>query len=93
MNLLSSWKSLNVIWGIIEPFVLNLIKKQVPSSITKLYENPAKFTQPLLDSLFKLKNKVKDSPNSLDDYCFNQGVNALETYAHYLLGTVEKLRA
>jgi hypothetical protein len=93
MNLFSSWKTLNVLWGIIEPFVLNLIKKQVPGSITKLYENLAKFTQPAIDSLFKLKNKIKDTPNSLDDYCFNQGVAALDSFAKYLLGTVEKLRA
>jgi hypothetical protein len=93
MNLFSSWKSLNVIWGIVEPFVLNLIKKQVPDSITKLYENLAKFTHPAIDSLFKLKNKIKDTPNSLDDYCFNQGVDALDSFAHYLLETIEKLRA
>ena len=91
--LFSSWKSLNVIWGLIEPFVMNLVKKQVPSTITKLYENLAKFTQPAIDSLFKLKNKIKDTPNSIDDYCFNQGVNALETFANYLTGVVEKLRA
>jgi hypothetical protein len=93
MNLFNSWKTLNVLWGTIEPFVLNLIKKQVPGTITKLYENLAKFTQPAIDSLFKLKNKIKDTPNSLDDYCFNQGVNALDSFANYLLGTVEKLRS
>lgn len=89
----SNWKNINVIWSIIEPFVMNLAKKKVPATITKLYENLAKFTQPAVDSLFKLKSKIKESPNSLDDYCFSQGVNALDSFAHYLLGVVEKLRA
>ena len=40
-----------------------------------------------------LKLKIKTSPNKLDDYCFNQGVNALESFANYLLETVKSLRA
>lgn len=96
MNLLSlvrNWKDLNAIWSIIQPFVLKLIQKKVPTTITKLYENLAKYTQPAIDSLFKLKDKIKKSPNELDDYCFNQGVNAIETFANYLLKKVRELRA
>lgn len=96
MNLLlliKNWKDFSAIWLIIQPFVLKLIKKNVPNSITKLYENLAKYTQPAIDSLFKLKEKIKNSPNELDDYCFNQGVNAIETFANYLLEKVRELRA
>lgn len=96
MNLLSlirNWKDLSTIWNILQPFVLKLIQKKVPSTITKLYENLAKYTQPAIDSLFKLKDKIKNSPNELDDYCFNQGVNALEKFANHILETVQELRA
>lgn len=96
MNLLSlvrNWKDFSTIWAVVQPFILKLIKKRVPTSITKLYENLAKYTQPAIDSLFKLKEKIKNSPNELDDYCFNQGVNAIETFANHLLETVKSLRA
>lgn len=96
MNLLSlvrNWKDFSAIWAVVQPFILKLIKKKVPTSITKLYENLAKYTQPAIDSLFKLKEKIKNSPNELDDYCFNQGVNAIETFANHLLETVKSLRA
>ena len=95
MNLLAlvrNWKDLSTIWAIIQPFVLKLIRKNVPNTVTKLYENLAKYTQPAIDSLYKLKNKIKDSPSELDDYCFEQGVCAIENFAHYLLETVVKLR-
>lgn len=96
MNLLSlvrNWKDFSAIWAVVQPFILKLIKKKVPTSITKLYENLAKYTQPAIDSLFKLKEKIKNSPNELDDYCFNQGVDAIETFANHLLETVKSLRS
>ncbi|MBR1620194.1 hypothetical protein IJ674_09920 [bacterium] len=80
------------IWAIIQPFIVRLAQKQVPTTITKLYENLAKYTQPAIDSLFKLKEKIKESPSDLDDYCFEQGVTAIETFAHYLLGIVDELK-
>ena len=96
MNLFAlakSWKDLSFIWALIQPFVLKLLKKNVPTSITKLYENLAKYSQPAIDSLYKLKNKIKETPSELDDYCFDQGVTAIETFANYLLGEVTKLRS
>ena len=95
MNLLvfiKNWKNLSVLWGLIEPFIINLARKEVPKNITKLYENLAKYTQPVIDSLEKLKAKTIATPCELDDYCFKQGVDALDTFAHYLLGIVEDLR-
>ena len=94
MNLLvliSNWKN-SIIWILIQPFVVKLIQKKVPSSITKLYENLAKFTQPAIDSLYRLKQKTKITPNELDDYCFEQGVSAIETFANYLLEETQRLR-
>lgn len=96
MNLLlliKNWKDLSIIWNVIQPFVLKLLRKNVPNSITKLYENLAKYTQPVIDSLYKLKNKIKNSSNELDDYCFKQGVSAIETFANYLLEETKKLKA
>ena len=96
MNLFAfvkSWKDFSFLWTLIQPFILKLLKKNVPTSITKLYENLAKYTQPAIDSLLKLKGKIQNSPNELDDYCFNQGVNAIESFANYLLETVKTLRA
>ena len=96
MNLLlliKNWKDFSAIWAVIQPFILKLIKKNVPNSITKLYENLAKYTQPAIDSLFILKEKIKNTPNELDDYCFNQGVNTIETFANHLLEKVKELRA
>lgn len=96
MNLLAqirNWKDLSIIWNVIQPFVLKLIKKNVPASVTKLYENLAKHAQPAIDSLFKLKEKIKKSPSEIDDYCFNQGVNAIESFANYLLKTANELKA
>jgi len=96
MNLLAlvrNWKDFSAIWAVIQPFILKLIKKKVPTSITKLYENLAKYTQPAIDSLFKLKQKIKTTPSEIDDYCFNQGVTAIETFANHLLETARELRA
>lgn len=96
MNLLAlvrNWKDFSTIWAAIQPFILKLIQKKVPTSITKLYENLAKYTQPAIDSLFKLKQKIKNTPSELDDYCFNQGVTAIETFANHLLETAKELRA
>jgi len=93
MKLFSNWKNLNELWAVIKPFIENLIKQQVPNAITKLYEDLAKYSQPAIESLFKLKAKIKASPNDIDNYCFNQGVSALETFANSLLGFVEKLKA
>lgn len=95
MNLLlwfKNWKVANELWNAVQPYVLKLVDKNVPKYITKLYENIAKYTQPALDSLFKLKEKIKTSPNALDDFCFNQGVNAIETFANHLLSVVAELR-
>lgn len=92
LELLKNWKDFSAIWAVIQPFVLKLVKKNVPATITKLYENLAKHSQPVIDSLFKLKEKIKNSPNELDDYCFSQGVNAIETFANYLLEKVRELR-
>ena len=92
LSFIKNWKDFSTIWAIIQPFILKLIKKKVPTTITKLYENLAKYTQPAIDSLFKLKGKIQTSPNELDDYCFNQGVNAFESFANYLLGVVADLR-
>ena len=91
-TLVKSWKDFSFIWTVIKPFVFRLLKKNVPTTITKLYENLAKYTQPAIDSLFKLKEKIKNSPNELDDYCFNQGVSAIESFANYLLEVEADLR-
>lgn len=91
--LVKNWKDFSVIWSILQPFILKLLKKNVPNSITKLYENLAKYTQPAIDSLYKLKLKIIETPNELDNYCFNQGVSAIESFANYLLETVKELRA
>ena len=96
MNLLAfvkDWKDVSFIWALIQPFVVKLLKKNVPTTITKLYENLAKYTQPAIDSLYKLKDKIKKTQSELDDYCFDQGVTAIETFANYLLGEVTKLRS
>ena len=96
MNLLAlirSWKDFSFLWTLIQPFILRLLEKNVPTSITKLYENLAKYAQPAIDSLYKLKDKIKETPTELDDYCFNQGVTAIETFANYLLGETKKLRS
>ena len=92
ITLIRHWKDLSTIWAIIQPFIVRLAQKNVPTTITKLYENLAKYTQPAIDSLFKLKEKIKVSPSDLDDYCFEQGVTAIETFAHYLLGIVDELK-
>ena len=51
----------NVALSIIEPFILNLVSQNVPKKITSLYEKVAKFTQPLIDSLTKLKEKIDET--------------------------------
>ena len=39
-----------------------------------------------------LKEKIKKTPSELDNYCFKQGVDAIEVFANYLLGIVTELR-
>lgn len=92
LSIIKNWKDFSAIWLVVQPFILKLIQKKVPTSITKLYENIAKYTQPAIDSLFKLKDKIKNTPNELDDYCFNQGVLAIENFANYLFTVVKELK-
>lgn len=92
-SVIKNWKDFSIIWAIIQPFVVKLVKKNVPSSITKLYENLAKYSQPAIDSLYKLKLKISETPNELDDYCFNQGISAIELFANYLLDETKRLRS
>ena len=92
LSIIKNWKDFSAIWLVVQPFILKLIQKKVPTSITKLYENLAKYTQPAIDSLFKLKDKIKNTPNELDDYCFNQGVLAIENFANYLFTIVKELK-
>lgn len=93
LSLLKNWKDFSAIWAVVQPFIIKLVQKKVPTTITKLYENLAKYAQPAIDSLFKLKEKIKNSPNELDDYCFEQGVSAIESFANHLLETARNLRA
>ncbi len=92
LSLLSNWKDLSAIWSVIHPFVLKLLQKKVPASVTRLYENIAKVHEPLINSLHKLKNKIKETPNQLDDECFNIGVSTLEAYNIYLTEEIKKLK-
>ena len=46
LSFIKNWKDFSTIWAIIQPFILKLIKKNVPTTITKLYENLAKYTLP-----------------------------------------------
>ena len=91
--LFKNWKAFSELWTIICPFILKLLEKNVPDKITKLYENLAKYSQPTIDSLFKLKTKIKESPNEVDNFCFNQGVQAIENFANHLLSIVLRLRS
>lgn len=92
-ELFKSWKPSSWSWRLIEPFILKLLAKNVPGSITKLYENLIKPTQPVIDSIFRLKEKIKKTPTQVDDYCFNEGLNLIETYANHLLAIVEQLKS
>lgn len=96
MNLLAlfkNWKDINIIWTVLQPFVIKLIQKNVPSSKIKLYENIAKYNQPAIDSLYKLKQKIQNSPNKLDDECFEIALSGLEAYNDYLADEIKKLRS
>lgn len=96
MNLLLSiknWKDFSFLWILIQPFVKRLLEKNVPDRITKLYENLAKYSQPAINSLYKLKTKIKETPSEIDDFCFEQGVSAIETFANYLLETAKDLKS
>lgn len=96
MNLFTAirnWKDWSMVWAVIQPFIVKLVQKNVPNAVTKLYENLAKYSQPAIDSLFKLKNKINESPSEIDDFCFKQGVSAVENFANYLLTVVKELRA
>ena len=78
-------------YQVLEPFIEKFIYWGVPRAKVKLYENLAKHTQPAIDSLFKLKAKVKQSPNTLDDTCLKQGSAAIKAFADFLLDIHEKL--
>ena len=84
----------SILWTLVlAPIVAKLIANQVPKRITKLYENLAKYTQPAIDSLFKLKEKIKNSPNKIDDECFKIGVEALKAFNSYLNEVIAKLES
>jgi len=93
MRFFIDWKTACIVYKLLEPFIEALFRREVPSRVTKLYENLAKFSSPAIDSLFKLKEKIKDSENSLDDECFKIGVGALKAFRDYLSGQIEKLEA
>ena len=90
-NLFTNWKKINVLWALIEPLVLKLVKKQVPNKIQALYENVVKMLTPCINSLLKLKAKIKDTPNSTDDYCFGVGISILKQIHTWLGVQIETL--
>ena len=90
-NLFTSWKKFNVLWLLIEPLLLKLAKKQVPSRIQVLYENVVKMLTPCINSLLKLKAKVKETPNATDDYCYGIGINILKQIHTWLGAQIEEL--
>lgn len=77
----------------LEPLILKCIEKNAPSVITKLNDIFEKFTQPVIDILFKCKTKAEETKTNLDDFLFHQGVNEIEKFANYLLQKVRQLRA
>ncbi len=55
MNLLAfikNWKDFSLIWALIQPFVKKLLEKNVPNTITKLYENFIVFYFQFLYNIF-----------------------------------------
>lgn len=86
------WKKLSALYLIVEPYILKLIAREVPKNVTKLYENLAKYTEPALLSLFKLAEKVKKSPNKVDQECLKIGIQAIEEFANYLLLNVKTIK-
>ena len=58
MQLFPKWKRFSELWTIIKPFISNLIRQNVPKSITNLYENLAKYAQPANRGNKKGKNST-----------------------------------
>lgn len=81
------------IYKILSPIIIKLIEKTAPAAITKLNAVFEKFSQPVIDLLFRCKTKAKETETTLDDFLFNQGVNEIEKFANYLLQKVQQLRA
>ena len=77
------------IYKILSPIIIKVIEKTAPAAIT-VFE---KFSQPVIDLLFRCKTKAKETETTLDDFLFNQGVNEIEKFANYLLLKVQQLRA
>ena len=44
-SIIKNWKDFSAIWLVVQPFILKLIQKKVPTSITKLYENLAEMME------------------------------------------------
>lgn len=78
---------------IIEPLIFKIIEKTAPAAITKLNTIFEKFSQPVIDLLFRCKIKAKETETTLDDFLFNQGINEIEKFANYLQEKVQQLRA
>lgn len=96
MSLLSWLKNstlIKTLWEFVEPVLIKTAEKNIPKYISRLPENLTKCIQPALDCLFKLKEKIRQTSNKMDDFLFQQGVNALESFANHLLSVVEELRA
>ncbi len=92
-TLFSNWKEFSAIWTLVQPFVLNLLRKNVPNAKIKPYEKLVKWTQKFFDNAYKLKEKKETQNNSVYDYCYEQLVGFIDAYLEYLSAEVKKLHS
>lgn len=64
-------------YDVAKGFLLNLVESKVPSKITGLYVFFIKAYEVLKFSCKQLAERVKASPNTLDNYCLTQGLKAV----------------
>lgn len=64
-------------YDVAKDFLINLVESKVPSRVTGMYMFFIKAYEVLKFSCRKLAEKVKSSPNTLDNYCLTQGLKAV----------------
>jgi hypothetical protein len=76
---------------LIEPFLIKLIDLGVKKYKTNIYKHLADKAQTAVESLIKLKQKIKESPSELDNKCFSEGLNIIKTLNSWLVDRIKEL--
>ena len=75
----------------VKDYLVNLAEKNVPGRVLGLYTSFIKVYEVLKLSCKNLALRIKNTPNTLDNYCLQQGLNAIIAIAKKVQDDAEEM--